>query len=92
MDKKVIVVDETQEGEIVFTQEELEEQARQRRLQELKKPKRSIPSTVSIFVKAIIVAGLFGIMLAMLLQSGVILAGSLIVVFCGMVLNYIIFR
>lgn len=92
MDKKVIVVDETQEGEIVFTQEELEEQARQRRLQELKKPKRSIPSAVSIFVKAIIVAGLFGIMLAMLLQSGVILAGSLIVVFCGMVLNYIIFR
>ena len=84
--KKVIIVDETKEENEILTEEELEEQARQQRLRLLKKPKRNVPSV------AIIIAGLFGIMLAMLLQSGVILSVSLIVVFVSAVLHYILFK
>ena len=90
--KKVISVDETKEENEILTEEELEEQARQQRLRLLKKPKRNVPSVAIIIVNTIIIAGLFGIMLAMLLQSGVILSVSLIVVFVSAVLHYILFK
>ena len=90
--KKVILVDETKEENEILTEEELEEQARQQRLRLLKKPKRNVPSVAIIIVNTIIIAGLFGIMLAMLLQSGVILSVSLIVVFVSAVLHYILFK
>ncbi len=70
----------------------MEEQARQQRLRLLKKSKRNVPSVAIIIVNTIIIAGLFGIMLAMLLQSGVILSASLIVVFVSAVLHYILFK
>ena len=90
--KKVIIVDETKEENEILTEEELEEQARQQRLRFLKKTKRNVPSVAIIIVNTIIIAGLFGIMLAMLLQSGVILSVSLIVVFVSAVLHYILFK
>ena len=90
--KKVIIVDETKEENEILTEEELEEKARQQRLRLLKNPKRNVPSVAIIIVNTIIIAGLFGIMLAMLLQSGVILSVSLIVVFVSAVLHYILFK
>ena len=90
--KKVIVVDETKEDGEILTEEELEEQARQQRLRLLKRPKRNVPSAAGIIINIVIIAGLFGIMLAMLLKSGVILSVSLIVIFFSAVIHYILFK
>ncbi len=92
MDEKVIIVDETKDDDKELTEEDLEEIERQQRLSIIKKMERNVPSIVPLIIKVIMILGLFGIMLAMLLQSGVILCVSLIVIFCDAIVNYIFFR
>ena len=86
--KKVIVLDESGE-ETELSPEELEERERAERLAKLKKGRKFRTDKWALAMKALIICGLAGIMLSMLLQSGVGIAVSLALIFVCEILNYV---
>lgn len=90
----VIIIDENAEDEATeLSQEELEEMQRNERLQKIfkkrKKRNTTIWSNLSIITN---VMGLFGIMVGMLLENGMIAAVCLAVILISSIVNYIFLR
>ena len=91
-DKRVIIVDETEE-EKELSLEELEELQRKERLKKLFKPVKKYNTSVWYYVSKIInILGISGIMLGMLLENGFIAAISLGIIFVSTILNYVCFK
>lgn len=92
-DNKVIIIDETKDDAEELTPEELEERSRKERLAKLINIKHRKHDSIYLkLCKIGCIVGLFGIMLSMLLVSGVALVVSLILLLvCGSI-NYIFYK
>ncbi len=76
-DDKVIIIDENAEEEM--SAEELEELSRKERLGKLTHVKKKNNALPSLVLRCIALAGIFGVMLAMFLESGTVLAVALLI-------------
>ncbi len=88
-DEKIIIIDENSDEQM--SQEELEELSREKRLSKLIRVKKINNSVPSIILRCIALAGVFGIMLAMFLESGTVLAVSLLISAVSSGLSYFFF-
>ena len=90
-DKKVIILDETNDNE--YSIEELEELERNQRLNKLKKPTLNVKMPYMLAISKIgNVIGLFGIMFSMLTVSGTALIISLVILLISTIVNYLFFK
>lgn len=94
MDDKIIIIDESNEEETLqLSPEEIEEMQRNERLKKIFKKKKKYNTTIfSNLSKIINVVALFGIAVGMLLESGIIAAVCLGVIFVSCIANYIFFK
>lgn len=90
----VIIIDENSEAEVTeLSQEELEEIQRNERLQKILKKRKKRDTTIWSNLSIIInIMGLVGIMVGMLLESGVIAAICLAIILISSIVNYIFLR
>ncbi len=90
-DKKVIILDETEDNE--QTIEELEALERKERLEKLKKPNIYAKMPYMLIISRITnVIGLLGIMFSMLTVNGTALVVSLIILLISTIVNYLFFK
>lgn len=91
-DKNVFIIDETEEDKELSI-EEFEELQRKERLKKLFKPRKKHNTSLWYYTSKIInILGIFGIMLGMLLENGLIAAISLGIIFISTILNYVCFK
>lgn len=94
MSDKVIIIDEEADDEFLeLSPEEIEEIQRNERLKKIYKKRKKYNTDIWNNVSKIVnVIGLFGIAIGMLLESGMIAAVCLGIIFISCIVNYIFLK
>lgn len=86
------IIDETTEEAVELSEEELKEISRQENLKKLTKKRKPVPNIVSVLIKTIMIISLITMILSMATSSGVLLAGSMIVLIVSSASSYLFYK